>query len=114
MTIESKRLTEIQWTCLISDILKAQDELKGKLHRQKFVENWCLEKGLDTIPHASSVGRRLAHHVAVRKHLAKRRYEYYQACHHAIDCELLEKVKEIYGKNYKHKYSGYDDNLCLN
>ena len=115
MPIGSQRLTENQWKALISEWenLIRQCGSSGKINgkRKRFVEDWCRRNDAP-VPHPSSVTRRLQHKKGHDTGKEEREVRFFPLCRCTVECELIAKVKEIYGDEYKH--DGYNEDLCIN
>jgi len=122
MSRRCKRLTENQWNAMTSqwiDKVSQSSKKNGKssLKRNEFVIDWCITNGIpdDSIPHPSSVTRRLRVEEARRQYLSNNKQNnilYYPMCGCTVDSKLMEEVDRLCGDKYKHQ--GYNDKLCLN
>ena len=118
--MSSKRLTENQWNGLLSDLIRYLDnnddssEKKRKLSRKQFVEDWCIQHGIpeDSIPHSSSVTRRLRHKKDHMQHNESRNLIYYPMCGCVIDKLLVDEVTEKFGNDYRD--AQYNEKMCMN
>jgi hypothetical protein len=118
MTIGSQRLTDNQWTALISEWMVEQDKCSSPkeltaLNRKRkcFVEEWCERNGVP-IQHTSSLSRRLKHKQMVDAVAFQRKQQYFPRCGCIVDCKLIAAVEKKYGSSYKHH--DYNEKLCIN